>query len=197
VLPVAEEAQPSEGDPKSCQTGISFLNEPLSILNTLAAGGENNTDVHKKLLLRHLKKGLKEGVFYMEFDLKATAEEVPMNWFLSQNGLKRIEEKARQLAAEIPDLKINAVAPLGVMDTATVKTAPPSTPEIRHVSEEKTGNEHISPATHPHLYYYSKKKKMWKLKKDADFNISAIKPLSRKFQKRLVKSRQMKKGKGN
>ena len=53
--------------------------------------------------------------------------------------------------------------------------------------------EITSPATHPHLYYFSKKKKMWKLRKDADFNISAIKPLSKKFQKRLVKSRKARK----
>lgn len=197
VLPVAEETPPPDGEMKSCQTGISFLNEPLSILNTLAAGGENNTDVHKKLLIRHLKKGKKEGVYYMEFDLKATAEEVPMNWYLSRNGLKRIEEKAKQLATEVPELNLPEKGKAEVRKIPVTETTNPVDSEKREEPPVKNENEQISPATHPHLYYYSKKKKMWKLKKDADFNISAIKPLGRKFQKRLVKSRQVKKGKKN
>ncbi len=193
VLPVAEETQSSDGNMKSCQTGISFLNEPLSILNTLAASGENNTDVHKKNLIRHLRKGKKAGVYYMEFDLKATADEVPMNWYLSQNGLMRIEEKARKLADEIPDLKVKERLKVVEKQAAVSQTVPepaPSKPKVENTQKE---NQQISPATHPHLYYYSKKKKTWKLKKDADFNISAIKPLGKKFQKRLMKSRKVKK----
>lgn len=192
VIPISKETTPSLEKPVTLNTGISFLNEPLSVLQTLAAGGENNTDVHKKLLISELKKGQKEGIYYIEFDLKASADEVPMNWYLSENALKRIEEKARQMANEIPKMNIVKTTTVALNKTSYLKPAP----EIPIVRETKKENEHISPATHPHLYYFSKKKKMWKLRKDADFNISAIKPLGKKFQKRLMKSRNARKSNG-
>ena len=148
-------------------------------------------------MIRHLKKGMRKGVYYMEFDLKATADEVPMNWYLSQNGLKRIEEKARQLGAEIPDLQTREQANVFVQEAPVRQTESKPAPAVLKIDKPTTENEHISPATHPHLYYYSKKKKMWKLRKDADFNINAIKPLSKKFQKRLLKSNHRQKRREN
>lgn len=189
VIPISEDARPSEEKPASTQTGISFLNEPMSVLQTLAAGGENNTAVHKKSLIRYLQSRNKKGTYYMEFDLKASADDIPMNWYLSKNGLARIEGKARHLAGKIPDVKATETATIVKKDTTTKRTAPALEAKKQLVEKE----EITSPATHPHLYYFSKKKKMWKLKKDADFNISAIKPLSKKFQKRLVKSRKARK----
>jgi hypothetical protein len=190
VIPISEEAIPSEEKPATLQTGISFLNEPLSVLQTLAAGGENNTEVHKKSLIRYLQSRNKKGAYYMEFDLKASADEVPMNWYLSKNGLARIEGKARQLAGKIPDLRAGERAATPRKDTAIKRTAPALA--VKKQIVEKV--EITTPATHPHLYYFSKKKKMWKLKKDADFNISSMKPLSKKFQKRFTRSRRTKKG---
>jgi hypothetical protein len=125
----------------------------------------------------------------MEFDLKASADDIPMNWYLSKNGLANIEGKARHLAGKIPDLQTKEKVVNARIDTTTKRTAPPM--EVKKQLVEK--KENISPATHPNLYYFSKKKKMWKLKKDADFNISAIKPLGKKFQKRLMKSRKARK----
>jgi hypothetical protein len=192
VIPISDEAMPSEEKPASLQTGISFLNEPLSVFRTLAAGGENNTEVHKKSLIRYLQSRNKKGIYYMEFDLKASADDVPMNWYLSKKGLARIEGKARHLAGKIPDLQAEKTATTLPKITITKPVAPRKSVEKQSTEKE----ENISPATHPHLYYFSKKKKMWKLRKDADFNISAIKPLGKKFQKRLMKSRNARKSNG-
>jgi len=161
---------------------ISFLNEPLSILNTLVSSGQNNTDVHKKLLLAHLKRNYPNQLYHLEFDLKASGSEIPMNWYLSPNGFKRIEKKAKQLSSTIPRF----VFPQQRAIPDTVQENTELEPLKKTVFDNKSnpvpGIE--SRTSNPNLYYYSKKLKKWRKKSDADFNLVKIKPLGKTFGKR-------------
>jgi hypothetical protein len=165
-------------------SGIGFLNEPLSIFNTLAVSGKHNTDVHKHAVISHLKRHYKSHLYYIEFDLKASSDEIPMNWVLSPNSFGRIEQKCKQLTNHIPKIVFPNTLKASEMKPEAEQVSPIKTNAVEVAAKQVPNETNISIATHPHLYYYSHKRKMWRRKTEADFNLSKMKPLGKKFKTR-------------
>jgi hypothetical protein len=78
-------------------------------------------------------------------------------------------------------------------DSASRGTAPSTRPEKRKESTDQAGKKAgsesvVSPATHPHLYYFSRKQKKWKRRDEADFDLTKIRPLRKKATRKRVQN---------
>lgn len=127
---------------------------------------------------------------------------------LSPSEMKAVlNEKARKDAAEAGRVSMPVVRPpvptspslLSQNDDSSgkktetadtsVSAIPENTGNKKGESKKKSGGETmISPATHPHLYYFSLKQKKWKRRDEADFDLSKIRRLRKKKISRRPKS---------
>jgi hypothetical protein len=167
--------------------GAHFLNEAQSILTTAAKIRSANTETHKKQLTDWMRKNFGQNQV-VEFDLNASNDEVPLNWFLSKKSISHIEKRLKM------EFEKNKNQPFCKNSKPIVKVEPKKEQVFSDSSSSKMpiqkGKEasppkplNISPKTHPGLYYFSKQKKKWKLKSEADFDVSKLKPLKKKRKK--------------
>lgn len=137
-----------------------------------AAAHENQSKKALSALLREQSKGR---LSYLETQLQNGRKSIPMNWFLSRSALNELESRSVASRKFIPNLDLKAAQVSLVAPKNEVKKESLDTVTINRKPEAKR-NE-ISLKTHPHLYYFSKRLKKWRLIKDADFNIRKLKPL--------------------
>jgi predicted acylesterase/phospholipase RssA len=204
---IVESAQikPNENQSPSFRPdfGQHFLNEPMSIVASVAHIRAANTERHWKDLLGRLElpKDQSQPVsrFYT-FDLKASQKEIPLNWRISKRAQMTLLDRVNRVDNQLkwhPELKKpislgldvsceNSVSrPASQMANQSVQPTPKvgiQNPDSQ-ISKVKT-----SPATHPGLYYFSLKRQKWVLKSEADFPKSKIRKLSKGFsQKKKAK----------
>lgn len=186
----------SEGNNTSPK-GAFWLNETQSVILTLAKTRSANTETHKETLKRRMlsKTACQQRYFYI--DLRASGKTVPMNWYLTERARNHILKSVRKVSKEFPPQLLSGC----VFEKKGIQIEKPekSKPDLLPLNDGKDHQKanlakampeaNHSPATHPSLYYYSKKQKKWKLKSEADFKLSDLKPLKKPTKQKKPKSK--------
>ena len=180
--------------------GVFFLNEIQSVFSALVKIRSANTETHKSGLIRFLKNENQSGIFFVDFNLKALGREIPLSWYLSSGARKKIENRV-EAAME----KTTGKLTVKNMFNSRVDSRPILAPAVKPESKENGNTEVrrdskklvpssntvnsglVSQSTHPYLYYYSKSRKEWRLKSEADFDIKKMKPYKKGRKRRRIK----------
>lgn len=158
--------------------------------HALVSSSSANEARAKKQLIQHLRQGSHKRFSYLETQLQQGKKAIPMNWYLSNEGLYELEVRSQASRKFLPGLRLNALIPskpdpevIKPAEKANIPNPLPASKPTKVATGDQT-KEAIHFKTHPHLYYYSKRLKKWRLIKDADFNVKKLKPIRQNRKKK-------------
>jgi len=172
--------------------GAYFLNEIQSIIGTAAQIRSANLETHKRKLNEYLMYESKRRDSILEFNLNANSTEIPMNWFLTKTARNRVEDQVEKVFKEKSTILNPEVFWYTKKETVQNEEheKEPDSSNIDIENGAKANSQKtivinaklafVSPAQNPGLYYFSKSKKEWRLKSEADFNLGNLQPLKGK-----------------
>lgn len=175
--------------------GQHFLNEPMSIVASVAHIRSANTERHWQDLLLKLelpKNKNQPASRFFRFDLKANQESIPLNWRISEQARRTLLERVQRVDQQLKrHPTFNKPISLGLENSCLHLThsnkkgdlifSDKSTSKLARGVESNSGISKVSPSTHPNLYYFSMKRKKWVLKSEADFPKNQFRRLSKSF----------------
>jgi hypothetical protein len=173
--------------------GAFFLNEIQSIIGTTSRIRSANLQTHKRKLNEYLRtqSGGKDSI--LEFNLNASNLDIPMNWYLTKTARFNIETQLvhtfkKNALILNPDSFWNSKKEFRIKEKPSALVSDPIIPIVKMKPELLPAKntflesrlQNPSPSRNPELYYFSKSKKEWRLKSEADFNIGKLQPLRKK-----------------
>lgn len=195
IIAISNSYETSEAFPMALENpklekekGASFLNEIQSIFTTALKTRKGHTESQKLKLKEHVQKMSGHSAF-VEFDLKSTADQVSMNWFLSISSLQHIQKRlGQEMARNQSSLlelenKSNGNCKVKKQELSFSNEILGKDSMVHPLKPLQKTPEKINPKTHPWLYYFSKSQKKWKLKAEADFDVAKLKPLKKRKKK--------------
>ena len=181
--------QSNQGD-----RGAFLFNEIQSVIGTMVKIRYANLECHKERLIQYLNEGNQSHNSYIELDLKSNGDQIPMNWYLTNRARKNIQKRAIEVLKSNsrplnPDSLFEKIQVHDKIDfmPIIIKDSNSKGENPRSINQRRTDTKQqqvISPASNSGLYYYSRKRKTWRLKSEADFKFTKLKPFKKRKKSR-------------